>query len=670
MAIEIQQEENQEEIVDLHPDIIPVQNYNDIITQNNVLNSPIIIKSIMRGATITAGSGNSCFKFDQQYGLWLGNTSYSSAPFKVSMAGALIASSVTITGLDADDITETASKKWAGETGADITSAHTAASIASQGALATLDAVAAAQIASNAVEEAKIAADAVTATKIAVSGLDGATGNVAANHIIAGMLQTDCVISVKIQADAVTAAKINVVGLDGTSGRIIVADQTDADVITGGINSHAVTLIGAGKILISGSTTLDEWGHATDVTKIDGGEIYTGSVTATQITVTNLAAINADLGSITAGNITLDSSGYIKGGQTAYRTGYGHWMGYETDTYKFSMKGTSGDELYFDGVNVYHNDSRLLGYPIFGDGSDGDVDINSGTFSSSPITSNALTRDASFDDLTLSGGDLDCAGYRLFVKGTLTIGASYKVYRNGNTGANASGYTAGAGGTALANNNLFGSIVGGAGATGKNNGAGNGTAGSNGANADRSIAVDGAAGGDSNDGEPYTGAAGGTGGTATASTMRPYSYPFCVLLYEVKDNVSPRLLESSASGGGGAGGYSAGFAPAAGGGGGGAGSGGGIVLVVAKKIVNNGSIESTGGDGGDGGAAAHTGGGGGGGAGGSGGTIILIYNAYSGAGTKPVTGGTGGDGGAGAAVGPAGDSGTNGNAGVLIELQN
>ena len=158
------------------------------------------------------------------------------------------------------------------ENNADVTSANTAAAIASQGALATLDAVEAAQIAANAVEEAKINGLAVTEAKIA--------------------------------ADAVTATKINVVGLNGTTGRIIVADQTDADVVTGGVNSHAVTLINAGKILISGSTPLSDWSHGTDATKIDGGEIYTNTITATQINVATLSAISANVGTITAGSIT------------------------------------------------------------------------------------------------------------------------------------------------------------------------------------------------------------------------------------------------------------------------------------------------------------------------------------------------------------------------------
>ena len=55
------------------------------------------------------------------------------------------------------------------------------------------------------------------------------------------------------------------------------------------------------------------WGHTSDVTKIDGGDIYTNTVTATQISVSQLDAINANTGTLTvdeyinAGtNVTID----------------------------------------------------------------------------------------------------------------------------------------------------------------------------------------------------------------------------------------------------------------------------------------------------------------------------------------------------------------------------
>ena len=70
----------------------------------------------------------------------------------------------------------------------------------------------------------------------------------------------------------------------------------------------------------------------------------------------------------------------------------------------------AGDEL--TAADLKDNFGKALNLAVYGNGVDGNVDINGGAFSSGPITSNVLTRDAFFDDLTLSGGDLDCGGYR------------------------------------------------------------------------------------------------------------------------------------------------------------------------------------------------------------------------------------------------------------------
>ena len=61
-----------------------------------------------------------------------------------------------------------------------------------------------------------------------------------------------------------------------------------------------------------------------------------------------LAGLFADMGSITAGDITLSSTGFIKGGQTAYNTGTGFWLGYSSG-YKFSIGNPLGNHLTWDG---------------------------------------------------------------------------------------------------------------------------------------------------------------------------------------------------------------------------------------------------------------------------------------------------------------------------------
>jgi len=80
--------------------------------------------------------------------------------------------------------------------------------------------------------------------------------------------------------------------------------------------------------------------------------IAAGSVTAEKISVSELSAIVADLGTITAGNITLDSSGYIRGGQTAYNTGSGFWLGYTGGAYQLSIGNGSSNALTWNGTTL------------------------------------------------------------------------------------------------------------------------------------------------------------------------------------------------------------------------------------------------------------------------------------------------------------------------------
>ncbi len=208
-----------------------------------------------------------------------------------------------------------------------------------------------AQIAANAIEEAKVLADAITATKINVSGLDGTTGDIAANHIVANMIQTNAITSVKILADAVTASKINVVGLNGSTGRIVVADATDANAVTSGINSHAATLITAGKIVISGGTNLSDWRKSGDVTKINGGSISTNTITATQIAGNTITANQIASNTITASEI---SGGTITGTQitgSSLSAIYADMGTITAGTFKVSGR-----------INVQKSTGALIGY--------------------------------------------------------------------------------------------------------------------------------------------------------------------------------------------------------------------------------------------------------------------------------------------------------------------
>lgn len=88
-----------EEIIDLHPDKIEPMTFDEIIKQENVLNYPTIIGgTIIGGTKINVGSGDKCFKFEQDKGLWLGNSNFDNAPAKITMAGIIHGTGMVIDG--------------------------------------------------------------------------------------------------------------------------------------------------------------------------------------------------------------------------------------------------------------------------------------------------------------------------------------------------------------------------------------------------------------------------------------------------------------------------------------------------------------------------------------------------------------------------------------------
>lgn len=87
-----------------------------------------------------------------------------------------------------------------------------------------------------------------------------------------------------------------------------------------------------------------------DAGAVTAAKIDTGAVTAAKISVTDLAAISADLGNITAGNITLAE--FIASGQTAYDTGTGFYLEYNSGTPRLSIGTAAGNKLTWDGTTL------------------------------------------------------------------------------------------------------------------------------------------------------------------------------------------------------------------------------------------------------------------------------------------------------------------------------
>lgn len=71
------------------------------------------------------------------------------------------------------------------------------------------------------------------------------------------------------------------------------------------------------------------------------------TVLADNVIAATLSSITANMGAITAGSITLNTSGYIQGGQSGYNTGTGFFLGYSSG-YKFSLGTSGGNRVTWD----------------------------------------------------------------------------------------------------------------------------------------------------------------------------------------------------------------------------------------------------------------------------------------------------------------------------------
>src|SRR5258706_287458 len=170
---------------------------------------------------------------------------------------------------------------------------------------------------------------------------------------------------------------------------------------------------------------------------------------------------------------------------------------------------------------------------IYGDAAQGDVTLGAGT--------TTLTADQFYNNLTINVGDtLATGGYRVYVKGTLTLNGT--IYRSGNAGTAGNGTTPGTGGASSSARVFSGTSAG-----------GDGVGAAGGAAATEVVTSSG-------DGD---GGGGGGGGV--------YSAAYCI---------TGTVSVEAGSGNDGNGGN--GMAATGGGGGGGGGGAGGVVVVVTR----------------------------------------------------------------------------------------
>jgi hypothetical protein len=157
-------------------------------------------------------------------------------------------------------------------------------------------------------------------------------------------------------------------GIDGLSSRICYAKSTSSSLNP---TPATYTTTGAGAFPPTNTWGGSETWQATPPA-LTAGEalfqsdgIYNPATSQTvwnvpylsNLKVGSLSAISANLGTITAGDIsgtsvTVNSTGYIRSGQTAYNTGTGFWMGQVGGVPKFSIGNPSGNYMLWDGSNL------------------------------------------------------------------------------------------------------------------------------------------------------------------------------------------------------------------------------------------------------------------------------------------------------------------------------
>jgi hypothetical protein len=146
---------------------------------------------------------------------------------------------------------------------------------------------------------------------------------------------------------------------------------------------NGTTLAITGDLKITGSsTTLTETNTLnTNTTATDVGLGSVQDLDAQDQAQTGLIAGTT----ITGGGITLSSGGNIKGGQSAYNSGTGFFLGYESSQYKFSI-GNQTNRLTWDGSTMTVQ---------------GDITATSGTFTGT-VNANAGT----FTGITVNTGTI------------------------------------------------------------------------------------------------------------------------------------------------------------------------------------------------------------------------------------------------------------------------
>jgi hypothetical protein len=396
--------------------------------------------------------------------------------------------------------------------------------------------------------------------------------------------------------------------------------------------------------VISGSSDLQIGGNITGSNALLGGDIAVNggdiTTTATTFNIVNATAttVNFAGGTSTALNIGNTAGTNTVLGQTKFSQGISGSLTQLTDGTSYLVAGnnvaiTTGSN---GSVSISSSQVSADAYSFyFGDGADGDVTINT--------TGISISKEMYYNNLTVtSTGGLKTSGFRVFVKGTLTINSGGTIDDDG-IAAGSGGATVAGGGLGTRGYLGGGSGGGGAGRSSTGAGGGAGAAPGNCSPNAAGLAPRGGSGG----------SAGGanTGGTGGTNAFSPSQQKWITQAFLFSGRQSGGNFGGGSGGGGGGTDITSGAASSGGGGG-----GAGIVWIAANTISNSGTISAKGGTG----ANATSAGGIAGGGGGGGGGLVAIITRSSSYGTVSAAGGVGGNG-----AGVGGGAGANGIDGVV-----
>lgn len=189
-----------------------------------------------------------------------------------------------------------------------------------------------------------------------ISGAHDLAWNAIANQVIgSAYIQDAAIVNAKIGLLAVDDANINTLNASKINAGDIAAARMQ---VQGGnaINAGSVT-IDPGKVLISGATTLSDWRHGTDATKIDGGDVYANSITANKISLgsRNLTIQGIEIAAQTPPS-SKESLLHFNGtnGAATFTDEYGWtWTGYGTAQLSTTSPKFGTAKLLLDGTSDY-----------------------------------------------------------------------------------------------------------------------------------------------------------------------------------------------------------------------------------------------------------------------------------------------------------------------------